>query len=135
AGIPPLLFCGDTLFSGGCGRRFEGSPEQMHSSLQTLAGLPDDTLVFAAHEYTLANLRFAQAADPNNRDVADALAQAQHARGHDRPTLPSHLAREKRINPFLRCADPDVRATAAQHGKTDTDQATFATLRAWKDSF
>ncbi|MGL6215834.1 hydroxyacylglutathione hydrolase [Billgrantia desiderata] len=135
AGIPPLLFCGDTLFSGGCGRLFEGSPEQMHRSLQTLAALPDDTLVFAAHEYTLANLRFAQSADPHNRDVADALAEARRAREHDRPTLPSQLAREKRINPFLRCADPDVRATASQHGNTETVQSTFATLRAWKDGF
>ncbi|MCE8031770.1 hydroxyacylglutathione hydrolase [Billgrantia tianxiuensis] len=135
AGIPPLLFCGDSLFSAGCGRLFEGSPEQMYRSLQTLAGLPDDTLVFAAHEYTLANLRFAQAADPHNQDVANVLAEAQRARDLDRPTLPSHLAREKRINPFLRCGDPDVRATASQHGNTDTEQATFATLRAWKDSF
>jgi hydroxyacylglutathione hydrolase len=135
AGIPPLLFCGDTLFAGGCGRLFEGSPEQMYRSLQALAALPDDTLVFAAHEYTLANLRFAQAADPHNRDVADALAETQRAREHDRPTLPSQLAREKRINPFLRCADPDVRATASQHGNTETDQSTFATLRAWKDGF
>ncbi|MFW3615997.1 hydroxyacylglutathione hydrolase [Billgrantia antri] len=135
AGIPPLLFCGDTLFAAGCGRLFEGSPEQMYRSLQILAALPDDTLVFAAHEYTLANLRFAQAADPNNRDVADAIVEAQRARDLDRPTLPSHLAREKRINPFLRCGDPDVRATAARHGDTDTDQATFTTLRAWKDSF
>jgi hydroxyacylglutathione hydrolase len=135
AGIPPLLFCGDTLFSGGCGRLFEGSPEQMYRSLQTLASLPDDTLVFAAHEYTLANLRFAQAADPQNRDIAAALAETERSRDLDRPTLPSHLAREKRINPFLRCGDPDVRATASKHGNTDTDQAAFATLRAWKDSF
>lgn len=135
AGIPPLLFCGDTLFSGGCGRLFEGSPEQMYRSLQTLASLPDDTLVFAAHEYTLANLRFAQAADPNNRDVATAIAETERARDLDRPTLPSHMAREKRINPFLRCGEPDVRAAASKHGDTDTDQATFATLRAWKDSF
>lgn len=135
AGIPPLLFCGDSLFSGGCGRLFEGSPEQMYRSLQSLASLPDDTLIFAAHEYTLANLKFAEAADPHNRDVANALGEAQRARKLDRPTLPSSLAREKRINPFLRCGDPDVRAMAAQHGSTDTDQATFATLRAWKDSF
>jgi hydroxyacylglutathione hydrolase len=135
AGIPPLLFCGDTLFSGGCGRLFEGSPEQMHRSLQLLAGLPDETLVFAAHEYTLANLRFARAAEPHNSDTVEALAAAQRARDFDKPTLPSTLAREKRINPFLRCNDPALRAVASQHGSTDTDQATFATLRAWKDSF
>ncbi|PMR77451.1 hydroxyacylglutathione hydrolase [Billgrantia endophytica] len=135
AGIPPLLFCGDTLFSAGCGRLFEGTPEQMHRSLQALGQLPDDTLVFAAHEYTLANLRFAAAADPNNPDVAAALSDTQRARDLNRPTLPSTLGREKRINPFLRCADPGVRAAAAAHGGTDTDQATLATLRAWKDSF
>lgn len=135
AGIPPLLFCGDTLFSAGCGRLFEGTPEQMHRALQALARLPDDTLVFAAHEYTQANLDFASVADPNNPDVATALKETQRARALDRPTLPSSLGREKRINPFLRCADPEVRAAASRHGNTDTEQATFATLRAWKDNF
>jgi hydroxyacylglutathione hydrolase len=134
-GIPPLLFCGDTLFSAGCGRLFEGTPEQMYRSLQTLAALPADTLVFAAHEYTLANLRFASAADPNNPEVAAALAETQRARQLDRPTLPSNLARERKINPFLRCDVPEVRTAASAHGDTDTDQATFATLRAWKDRF
>ena len=134
-GIPPLLFCGDTLFAGGCGRLFEGSPEQMHQSLKTLAALPDDTLIYAAHEYTLANFAFARAADPRNAEVTAALAEVQRARDLDRPTLPSVLSREKLTNPFLRCADPDVRATAAEHGDTTTDQATFTTLRAWKDRF
>ncbi|KAA0013534.1 hydroxyacylglutathione hydrolase [Billgrantia pellis] len=134
-GIPPLLFCGDTLFSGGCGRLFEGSPEQMFRSLQRLAALPDDTLIFAAHEYTLANLTFAQAVDPHNSDVTAALDETRRARDLDRPTLPSRLGREKAINPFLRCAAPDVRASASQHGNTESDQATFATLRAWKDRF
>ncbi len=135
AGIPPLLFCGDTLFSGGCGRLFEGTPQQMFRSLQRLAELPGDTLVFAAHEYTRANLEFARAADPDNSDVRTALADTMLARELDRPTLPSNLAREKRINPFLRTADAGVRAAAAQHGGTDTDEDTFATLRAWKDRF
>ncbi len=135
AGIPPLLFCGDALFSAGCGRLFEGTPEQMHASLNRLAALPDDTLVFAAHEYTLANLRFALAADPHNPDVARAMEECRHARELDRPTLPSTLGREKRINPFLRVTDAGVRQAAADHGATDSDQATFATLRAWKDNF
>ncbi|MGJ7456986.1 hydroxyacylglutathione hydrolase [Halomonas sp. MA07-2] len=135
AGIPPLLFCGDALFSAGCGRLFEGTPEQMHESLGKLAALPDDTLVFAAHEYTLANLRFALAADPHNSDVAKAMDECQRARELDRPTLPSSLAREKRINPFLRCQDVGVRQSASAHGDTDSDVATFATLRRWKDSF
>ncbi len=135
AGIPPLLFCGDTLFSAGCGRLFEGTPEQMHASLGKLAALPDDTLVFAAHEYTLANLRFALAADPHNPDVTRAMEECQNARELDRPTLPSTLAREKRINPFLRCRDAGVRQAASAQGDTDSESATFTTLRAWKDSF
>ncbi|MGE4534719.1 hydroxyacylglutathione hydrolase [Halomonas sp.] len=135
AGIPPLLFGGDSLFSAGCGRLFEGTPAQMHASLGKLAALPDDTLVFAAHEYTLANLRFAQAADPHNPDVAQAMEECQRARELERPTLPTSLAREKRINPFLRVADAGVRQAASAHGDVDSDEATFATLRAWKDSF
>ena len=135
AGIPPLLFCGDALFSADYGRLFEGTPEQMHASLNRLAALPDDTLVFAAHEYTLANLRFALAADPHNPDVAQAMEECRHARELDRPTLPSTLGREKRINPFLRVADAGVRQAAAEHGDTGSDQATFATLRSWKDHF
>lgn len=135
AGIPPLLFCGDTLFSAGCGRLFEGTPEQMHASLARLQGLPEDSLVFAAHEYTLANLRFAKAADPDNPDVDAAEQECRRARELDRPTLPSTLGRERRINPFLRCDDAGVRRAASAHGDTDSSVATFATLRAWKDSF
>ncbi|QTF91067.1 hydroxyacylglutathione hydrolase [Halomonas sp. BM-2019] len=135
AGIPPLLFCGDTLFSAGCGRLFEGTPEQMHASLTRLAALPDDTLVFAAHEYTLANLRFALAADPHNPEVTRAMEECQRTRDLYRPTLPSTLAREKRINPFLRAGDAAVRHAASSQGNTDSEEATFATLRAWKDHF
>ncbi|GED22538.1 hydroxyacylglutathione hydrolase [Halomonas halmophila] len=135
AGIPPLLFCGDVLFSGGCGRLFEGSAEQMHHSLTRLAPLPEDALVFAAHEYTLANLEFAKAADPDNRDIREAEQECLRARELERPTLPSTMGRERRINPFLRCGDPAIRKAAAEHGATDTDLATFTTLRAWKDAF
>ena len=135
AGIPPLLFCGDTLFRAGCGRLFEGTPAQMHASLSQLSALPDETLVFAAHEYTLANLRFALAADPHNPDVAQAMEECQRARELDRPTLPSTLGQEKRINPFLRVSEAGVRRAAAEHGDTDSAEATFATLRAWKDNF
>jgi hydroxyacylglutathione hydrolase len=135
AGIPPLLFSGDALFSAGCGRLFEGGPDQLHAALSRLADLPDDTLVFAGHEYTLANLRFARAADPENPEVEEALVDATRARELDRPTLPSNLGREKRINPFLRCDDPGVRRAASAHGDTSDGVATFATLRAWKDRF
>lgn len=135
AGTPSLLFCGDTLFCGGCGRLFEGTPEQMYDSLSRLAALPEDTLVFAAHEYTLANLRFAQAADPNNAIRDRHLRECQRARELERATLPSTIGRERQINPFLRVDDADVRAAAATQGATDSPQTTFATLRAWKDNF
>lgn len=134
-GTPPLLLCGDTLFSAGCGRLFEGSPEQMHDSLTRLAALPENTLVFAAHEYTLANLRFAQAAEPHNATRDAYLRDCQRARELERPTLPSTIGRERRINPFLRTDNADVKTTAAAQGSTDSPLATFVTLRAWKDSF
>ncbi|WP_136246741.1 hydroxyacylglutathione hydrolase [Halomonas borealis] len=135
AGIPPLLFGGDTLFSAGCGRLFEGTPEQMHASLARFKTLPEDTLVFAAHEYTLANLAFAKAADPDNPDIDSAEQECRRARELERPTLPSTIARERRINPFLRCDDAGVRRAAAHQGDTADSVATFATLRAWKDDF
>lgn len=134
-GIPPLLFAGDVLFSAGCGRLFEGTPAQMHDSLSRLEGLPEDTLVFAAHEYTLANLAFARAADPGNADVEAAQLECQRARELDRPTLPTTLGRERRINPFLRCASAGIRQAASAHGDVDSDLATFTTLRVWKDGF
>lgn len=135
AGTPSLLFCGDTLFSGGCGRLFEGSPEQMYASLSRLVALPSDTLVFAAHEYTLANLRFAQAAEPSNTIRDRYLRECQRARELDRPTLPSTIGRERQINPFLRVDNADVLAAATNQGTTDSPLATFTTLRTWKDNF
>ncbi|HET8789840.1 MAG TPA: hydroxyacylglutathione hydrolase, partial [Modicisalibacter sp.] len=134
-GTPPLLLCGDTLFCGGCGRLFEGSPEQMYDSLTRLAALPENTLVFAAHEYTLANLRFAQAAEPNNATRDALLRECQRARELERPTLPSTIGRERQINPFLRTSSAEIKAAAAAQGPTDSPQATFSTLRAWKDNF
>lgn len=135
AGVPPLLFCGDTLFSGGCGRLFEGTAQQMHTSLSRLAALPGDTLVFAAHEYTLANLRFAKAADPDNTLLDAYQRDCQRSRELERPTLPSNMARELQINPFLRSDQPGVQRAAGSQGDTDTPLATFTTLRAWKDAF
>jgi len=134
---PGLLFCGDTLFSGGCGRLFEGSAEQMRTSLSRLAQLPPATAVYCAHEYTLANLRFAAAVEPDNPDIAAALAQTLALRGQQLPTLPSSLAREARINPFLRWREPAVAAAVAAQASTG-DTVTpdiFAALRKWKDGF
>jgi hydroxyacylglutathione hydrolase len=131
------LFCGDTLFSAGCGRLFEGTAPQMLASLDALAALPDDTRVFCGHEYTLANLLFAQAVEPENADVAQHAAWVNTLRADHVPTLPSTLGLEKRINPFLRCDEPTVQAAAAQRtGHALGSRAeVFAALRRWKDEF
>jgi hydroxyacylglutathione hydrolase len=131
------LFCGDTLFSGACGRLFEGTPTQMHQSLDRIAALPDATRVFCAHEYTLSNLRFAAAVEPGNADVLDALEATRALRERDGISLPSTLGRERRINPFLRCREPAVQKAAEVHsGRALADPVeTFAAIRAWKDGF
>lgn len=114
----PILFCGDTLFSGGCGRLFEGTPAQMHHSLARLAALPENTRVCCAHEYTLANLKFAREVEPHNLDLVAYQQHCEALRAQGKPTLPSTVELEKRINPFLRC-----------------DLATFTTLRQWKNHY
>ena len=132
----PILFCGDALFSAGCGRVFEGTPSQMHQSLQKLAQLPPETRICSAHEYTLSNLRFAQAVEPNNTDIAQHLAYCQGLRADQQATLPSTLALEKRINPFLRVHQPCVRQSAMQRTpQLSTDEQVFAVLREWKNTF
>jgi hydroxyacylglutathione hydrolase len=132
----PILFCGDTLFSGGCGRLFEGTPAQMHRSLTRLAALPGDTRVCCAHEYTLSNLKFAQAVEPANSDVAEYAAWCRAQRDDALPTLPSSIARERQVNPFLRCDDPTVARSARAHG-ADSDEpvAVLTALRQWKNDF
>ncbi|MED5621750.1 hydroxyacylglutathione hydrolase [Ideonella sp. BN130291] len=132
----PILFCGDTLFSAGCGRLFEGTPRQMHASLARLAALPDATRVCCAHEYTLSNLRFAHAVEPMNDDVVRHTAWCETERAAGRPTLPSRMARERRINPFLRCDAPAVVAAAQAQGAADrSGPEVFTALRRWKDHF
>lgn len=132
----PLLFCGDTLFSAGCGRLFEGTPAQMHASLQRLAALPPDTQVCCAHEYTLANLRFAASVEPMNDEVTQHRAWCEARRAAGLPTLPSTIALERRINPFLRVHEPTVVDAARASGATaDTGVEVFAALRRWKDRF
>jgi len=131
------LFCGDTLFSAGCGRLFEGTPVQMLGSLDRIAALPDDTRVYCAHEYTLANLRFAAAVEPDNADVLETLEAVRELRARDGITLPTTLRRERRINPFLRCREPAVHAAAEAHAGTPLPGPAdvFAVIRAWKDGF
>lgn len=125
------LFCGDTLFSAGCGRLFEGTPEQMVQSLSKIRQLPDETRVWCAHEYTLGNLRFALTVEPENPDLQARWVEVQTLRDRGEPTIPSHLGLEKRTNPFLRWDVPRVQAAMQQ-----TDPiATFAQLRRQKDHF
>lgn len=133
----PLLFCGDTLFSGGCGRLFEGTPAQMLDSLNRLSALPDATRVCCTHEYTLSNLKFAQAVEPHKAELAAYVARCQQLRAQNFPTLPSSIGVEKQINPFLRSREATVRQAVATHdplASTD-DVSVFATLRAWKNVF
>ena len=131
------LFCGDTLFSAGCGRMFEGTPTQMNASLNRLRDLPPETRMFCGHEYTAANLKFALAVDPGNRTAADYCEAVMRTRAADAPTLPSPLSLEIRINPFLRCDNPTLRAAAEAHAGRSLPTAAdvFAVLRAWKDGF
>jgi len=132
----PVLFCGDTLFSGGCGRLFEGTPEQMLASLGQLAALPGATRVCCAHEYTLSNLKFAVEVEPDNPQLAAYLLRCQTLRQQGLPTLPSTIDTERNVNPFMRSQQPTIVASArrfdahavALHGA-------FATLRQWKNQY
>ena len=131
-----LVFAGDTLFAAGCGRLFEGTAEQMQASLARLAGLPDDTRVYCGHEYTVNNLRFAQAVEPENADIREKLGRAESLRQQGEPTLPSTIGEEKRTNPFLRWDQAAVQAAAREHGAESLDPvAVFAAIRSWKDRF
>jgi len=132
----PIVFCGDTMFSAGCGKLFEGTAAQMHSSLGKLAQLPDATRVCCGHEYTLSNLRFAQAVEPDNHDIARHQEHCQALRAAGKPTLPSTIALERRINPFVRVGEPVVVAAARAHGATSTSGSdVLAALRTWKNEF
>lgn len=131
-----LLFCGDTLFAGGCGRMFEGTPDQMLNSLVKLKQLAPETLVYCAHEYTQANLDFAIAVEPNNKLLAQRIADTKLARENNIATVPSNIAIEMSTNPFLRCNKPDVKNSALLQGAiVKDDVSTFAAIRKWKDSF
>ncbi len=129
------LFCGDTLFAGGCGRLFEGSAAQMHASLQRLAALLETTQVYCGHEYTLKNLEFAQRVEPDNELTAERLRRAQAARSQGHATVPTSLGEELATNPFLRVSEPAVRAAAEEYAgaQLDRPEDVFAALRRWKD--
>lgn len=131
------LFCGDTLFSAGCGRVFEGTPEQMHQSLQSLAALPSDTLVCCAHEYTQSNIAFALVIEPNNLALRERAENVTYLRAQGQATVPTSLASELSLNPFLRCNAPDViQAASAKAGRQlHTSTEVFTQLREWKNTF
>lgn len=132
-----LIFCGDTLFRAGCGRMFEGTPEIFYRSLQKLAELPENTLVYCTHEYTIANIAFAKSVEPHNRNLLELEENCQKLRNQDLETLPSTIASELKTNPFLRCSEPDVIQAAQQAAdKSLSDPVeTFATIRRLKDNF
>lgn len=131
------LFCGDTLFSAGCGRIFEGTPGQMRHSLERLRALDHHTHVYCGHEYTTANLHFAGAVEPGNHAIEDYLGYADRKRAWGEPTLPSTLGLEKRVNPFLRWDRPEVAAAASLHAGATLSEPdeVFAAIRNWKDHF
>lgn len=133
----PVAFVGDTLFAGGCGRLFEGTPQQMAASLRKLAALAPATAVYCAHEYTLSNLRFAEAVEPHSASLRARIAREQGKRDRGVPTVPSTIGEELETNPFLRCAEDSVAAAARAHaGRALRDAVdTFAVLRAWKNEF
>lgn len=132
-----VVFTGDTLFSLGCGRLFEGTPEQMWASLQRLAALPAETRVCCAHEYTLSNAAFASVVDPDNSALQHRIQTMREHRQAGLPTLPVRLGDERATNPFLRCDAPAIVAAVASHtGRMPTSLTeTFAALRRWKDGF
>lgn len=133
----PTLFCGDTLFAAGCGRLSGGTAQQLYTSLSLIQTLPDNTEIYCAHEYTLANLRFAKVVEPNNADIDQRIAHENKQRQQNIPTIPSLLSIEKATNPFLRTEQDSVRSAVSQHwGRNyQSESEVFAELRLWKDNF
>ncbi len=130
------LFCGDTLFTAGCGRLFEGTAAQMYQSLQKIAALPNDTLVYCAHEYTLDNLKFAKVVEPDSAELEQRVQDTLAARKRGQPTVPASLALEKATNPFLRCHLPNVIEAAENFAlkRLQSGADTFTVVRHWKDT-
>lgn len=129
----PVLFCGDTLFAGGCGRIFEGTPAMMYKSLQKLAELEPQTQIYCAHEYTLGNLAFAQAVSPEDQVLQQRIQQEKEKREKDIPTVPSNIQQELLTNPFLRCSEASIAEQFLEQAREPAE--VFAALREWKDHF
>jgi hydroxyacylglutathione hydrolase len=133
---PNMLFCGDIMFGAGCGKTFEGTLAELHQSLERLAALPDDTMVYCAHEYTAYNLPFALACEPNNRDIQRRIVETMRLRKENLPTVPFSIALEKATNPYLRCSSPEIIKSLTSRGLTDTSElGVFTALRAWRERF
>jgi hydroxyacylglutathione hydrolase len=136
--VEPMLFCGDTLFASGCGRLFEGTPTQMSQSLEKLKSLPKNTLVYCTHEYTLSNIRFALAVEPNNVNLLSWSERAKGLRDKGLPTLPTTIGQELQVNPFMRSDQGEVieSAKAISHqAELPSPAHVLAVIRAWKDRF
>mgnify|MGYP006255879501 FL=1 len=133
----PILFSGDTLFSGGCGRLFEGTPEDMLFSMDRYAKLPKNTLVYCGHEYTQSNLNFALAVEPNNKHLQKKVEEVKELRKNDEPSLPTQLETELKINPFLRCREETVIKAAEVYSAKplSTTSEVLGEIRDWKDNF
>ncbi len=133
----PILFCGDTLFSAGCGRIFEGTPIQMFTSLSKLMNLPEQTHVYCTHEYTQANIAFALTVDPTNEALINYDVKVNELRANGHATIPSTIKQEKQINPFLRCHEQNIQISAQKFSPDTTISTldTFTTIRRWKDQF
>ena len=133
----PYLFCGDTLFTNGCGRIFEGSAKQMLSSLKKLMHLPDDTLIYCGHEYTQSNIKFALQVEPNNQELRKRFEATNALRAQHKPTVPSTLQLEKDTNPFLRCDSDEIIQTVSHHAnkKLNNEVDIFHEMREWKNKF
>jgi len=133
----PVLLCGDTLFSGGCGRLFEGTPLQMYKSLSRFAKLPKETKVYCTHEYTESNLRFALAVEPNNTDIKERFSEVVQLRSQDKETLPSTIEEELKVNPFMRCNKFGVKKAAENFSKIKLSEPheILGSIRDWKDNF
>ena len=135
--IDPILFSGDTLFSAGCGRLFEGSPEDMLFSMDRYTKLPPNTLVYCGHEYTESNLKFALAVEPENKDIELRIKEVGELRNSNQPSLPSNIETELKINPFLRCREANVISAAQDYSSKKLDEASdvLGEIRNWKDNF
>jgi hydroxyacylglutathione hydrolase len=133
---PHILFCGDIMFGAGCGKTFEGTFAELQHSLERLAALPDDTMVYCAHEYTAYNLPFALACEPNNRDIQRRIVETMRLRRENLPTVPFTIALEKATNPYLRCSSPEIIRNLTARSLTDTSKlGVFTALRAWRERF